>query len=441
MQKKYLKQFLHYFFFSFIIIIPCVVLLIIFLHIKNLTATKETGNPHQEVSVSSTEASHTASPSPVTIVPSPTPCSTPKTATLTFTGDLMVHDYQYEAAYDRTTKTYDFSNHFAYIKKYFKKSDYVAGNLETTLGGEDIGISSYPRFNTPDSFAEALRDAGFDLLSTANNHCVDRGSKALYRTIDVLDDLGFDHVGTYKDKASSQNIFVKELNGIHIAFISCTYGTNGLSFDHEYEVKLLNENLYQDIKEARKLADFVIILPHNGTEYASTPSTTYQEQYKKMLECGADAVIASHPHVLQPMEMIDIPNKKNTARKGFIIYSMGNFVSSQVTKPRDAGVILNLTIREESSSFVIDKITVIPTWCRFSDALSKRNFSVFSVYDILNMSEKKRKSMIRDKDFVRVQQIQSESTKTLLGKSIPIEKAKKSYTYYSNKANKTLQTP
>ncbi|MCI8409730.1 MAG: CapA family protein [Lachnospiraceae bacterium] len=357
----------------------------------------------------------------------------PKAATLTFTGDLMVHSYQYEAAYDRATNTYDFSNNFTSVKKYFKKSDYVIGNLETTLGGTAIGISDYPRFNTPDSFAKALKNAGFDLLTTANNHCVDRGTDALLRTIDVLDKLKFDHIGTYQNESDSKKIFIKEINGIQIAFISCTYGTNGLPYKNDYNVKILNDHIYKEIKKARKLADFVIVLPHNGTEYAQTPSETYKAQYKKMLKSGADAVIASHPHVLQPMEYIEIPTGQNSTRKGFIMYSMGNFISSQVTKPRDAGVILNLTIKEEMpSSFVIDKVTVIPTWCRFMDASSKRNFTVFTVYDILKMSEKKRKSLIRDKDFARVQQIQLESTKTLLGKSIPVKKAKKSYKFTSS---------
>lgn len=442
MWKKYFKQFTRSFLISFVIVIPCILILVVFSQLKMITNTTETVNNIQAppVTIIHSVQPFTSSPQStnipaITNLPDTTPENTPspKAATLTFTGDLMVHSYQYEAAYDRTTNTYDFSNNFTSVKKYFKKSDYVIGNLETTLGGTKIGISDYPRFNSPDSFAKALKNAGFDLLTTANNHCVDRGTDALIRTIDVLDKLKFDHIGTYKNKSDSKKIFIKEINGIQIAFISCTYGTNGLPYRNDYNVKILNEQLYKDIKKARKLADFVIVLPHNGTEYAQTPSETYKAQYKKMLKSGADAVIASHPHVLQPMEYIEIPTGQDTTRKGFIIYSMGNFISSQVTKPRDAGVILNLTIKEDTpSSFVIDKVTVIPTWCRFTDASSKRNFTVFSVYDILKMPEKKRKSLIRDRDFARVQQIQLESTKTLLGKSIPIKKAKKSYKFVSS---------
>ena len=432
MRKKYIRQFTRSFLISFVVVIPCIVILVVFSQLKKTTDIAETGNNIPEISVITTQPTLLMETPASTNFPVSTPENTPspKTATLTFTGDLMVHSYQYEAAYNHTTNTYDFSNNFTSVKKYFKKSDYVIGNLETTLGGTAIGISDYPRFNSPDSFAKSLKDAGFDLLTTANNHCVDKGTDALLRTIDVLDKLELDHIGTYQNKSDSKKIFIKEINGIQIAFISCTYGTNGLPYDHDYNVKLLNEQIYKEIKKARKLADFVVVLPHNGTEYAKTPSETYKAQYKKMLKSGADAVIASHPHVLQPMEYIEIPTEQDSTRKGFIIYSMGNFISSQVTKPRDAGVILNLTVIEETpSSFVIDKVSVIPTWCRFSDASSKRNFTVFSVYDILNMSEKKRKSLIRDKDYARIQQIQLESTKTLLGKSIPVKEAKRSYKF------------
>lgn len=430
MKKTYLKHFIHFFLISFIIVIPFTTTLIVIFQLKKSTNVTETGNNIQAISIVTAKPTQTPKPASTTKTSAATNSPSPKTATLTFTGDLMVHSYQYEAAYDRASNTYDFSNNFTYIKKYFKKSDYVIGNLETTFGGTALGISDYPRFNSPDSFADALLDAGFDLLTTANNHCVDKGTSALLRTIDVLDNLGLEHIGTYQNKSSSKKIFIKKINEIQIAFINCTYGTNGLPYDHDYNVKLLNEEIYKEIKKARKLADFVVVLPHNGTEYAKTPSETYKAQYKKMLKSGADVVIASHPHVLQPMEYVEITTKQNTTRKGFILYSLGNFISSQVTKPRDAGVILNLTIKEDkSSSFVIDKVAVIPTWCRFSDASSKRNFSVFSVYDILKMSEKKRKSLIRDKDFARVQQIQLESTKTLLGNTVPIENAKKSYIY------------
>lgn len=393
---------------------------------SNLAENKGTTTQKEpKATVQVTEAPPTATPEPVK-----------KEASLVFTGDLMVHSYQYKAAYDASTDDYDFSNNFTYVKKYFKKADYVIGNLETTFAGRDKGISDFPRFNSPDSFAKAVKEAGFDLLTTANNHCVDKGSEGLRRTIDILKADGLEQIGTYKSEKASKKIFVKEINGIQVAFVNGTYGVNGLTYDKDYEVKLINEQFYKDLKRARKKADFVVALPHNGVEYQQTPNSTYQQQYRRMLEAGADVVIASHPHVLQPMEYQKITEQDGTTRTGFIMYSMGNFISSQVTKPRDAGVILQLSISQlDDGAVILDEVAAIPTWCRFTDAQGKRNFTVFSVYDILKMSEEKRKSLIRDKDYVRVQQIQEESTNTLLGASVPATEKKKKYVFTKTKKN------
>lgn len=373
-----------------------------------------------------TMSQETSSPSET-----PEPTEEPvKTVNLTFTGDLMVHNYQYEAAYDSKKDKYDFSNNFTYVKKYLESADYTIGNLETTLAGRERGISGYPTFNSPDSFASEIKESGYDLLTTANNHCVDKGVQGLERTIDVLSDLGFDQIGTYKSKKKSEEIFVKEICGIKIAFLSCTYGTNGITYEGEYHVQLLNESFYKKIKKARKLADYVIVIPHNGTEYQTNPSDIYRNQYHRMLESGADAVIASHPHILQPMEYEIIEEGDGSSRTGFILYSMGNFISSQTTEPRDAGVIFNMTIEKEGEKRAeIKEISVIPTWCRFMDAAGRRNFTVFSIYDLLHMDAKKRNSMIRSSDYARVQRYQELSTKTLLGKGVSVKNSKKKYKF------------
>lgn len=354
-------------------------------------------------------------------------------AKLNFTGDLMVHDYQYQSCYDSATGTYDFSKNFIKVKKYLKNADYTVGNFETVLGGKEIGISSFPRFNSPDSFATSVKDAGFDLLTTANNHCVDRGVASLERTISVLDKKSFDHIGTYRSKKASKKIFVKEINGIKIAFLSCTYGTNGLSYGESYHVKLLNEAFYKSIKKARKKADYVIVLPHNGTEYQIQPSSIYQKQYRRMLEAGADAVIASHPHILQPMEYQKVKEKDGSSRTCFVAYSLGNFISSQRTQPRDAGVILSLKIKKKGEDVKLKSVEVIPTWVRMKNVQGQTDFTVYAVHDLLTYNEKKRAKEISARDYYRVQQVQEQSTKTLLGKSVSVNNSKKRYTFPMNK--------
>lgn len=189
-----------------------------------------------------------------------------KTALIDFTGDLMVHSYQYEESYDPSTGTYEFDHNFQAVKKYFSSADYTVGNLETVLGGDEIGAQDYPCFNTPDSFAQAAKDAGFDFFTTANNHCADQGTDALMRTLDVLDSIGIKHTGTNRSQEEKDKIEIIDINGIKFVFLSYTYGTNGMKYRNDYNVNMLTEeNIKTDIAKAKKLnPDFIVVMPHWG---------------------------------------------------------------------------------------------------------------------------------------------------------------------------------
>ncbi|MDD3569542.1 MAG: CapA family protein [Lachnospiraceae bacterium] len=354
-----------------------------------------------------------------------------KKAKLTVTGDLMVHSWQYNEAYNKETGAYDFSHNFSEIKKYFTESDLVIGNLETVFAGEDKGISDYPSFNTPDSFAKALKEAGFNLLTTANNHCMDKGTDGLNRTIKVLDDLGIDHFGTYLSKEQRDSILVKDVNGIKIAFLSYTYGTNGIPVSSEYSVNRIDGgNMEADISRAKGMADLVVVMPHMGTEYEETVRDEYKALADKMFDAGADIILASHPHVLQPMEYRTITNPDGTTRDGFIIYSLGNCISSQTTPPRNAGVILNLEIQQlNDDKPEIKQVSVIPIWTQFRNVKEEDHFIVRSVYDMLSLSDDELKATVRAKDIKRLKEIQVQSTKTLLGYEVPIEEIKPEYIF------------
>lgn len=354
-----------------------------------------------------------------------------KNAKLTVTGDLMVHSWQYNEAYNSETGVYDFSHNFSQIKKYFADSDLVIGNLETVFAGEDRGISDYPSFNTPDSFANALKDAGFNLLTTANNHCMDKGTDGLNRTIEVLDDLGIDHFGTYLSKEKRDAILVKDVNGIKIAFLSYTYGTNGIPVSLDYSVNLIDGGKMEaDIKRARGMADLVVVMPHMGNEYEETVRDEYKALADKMFAAGADIILASHPHVLQPMEYRTITNSDGTTRDGFIIYSLGNCISSQTTPPRNAGVILNLEIQQlNDENPEIKQVSVIPIWTQFRNVNEQDHFIVRSVYDMLSLSDDELRGTVRAKDIKRLKEIQVQSTKTLLGYEVPIEEIKPEYIF------------
>ena len=211
---------------------------------------------------------------------------TDTTFTLTAIGDIMCHNTQYLDAYNDETGEYDFSYVFDDISLYTKTADICVGNLETTFAGEDVGYSSYPTFNTPDSLAYELKDIGVDVLSTAGNHALDKGFNGLSRTIDVLNDADISHLGTYKSKEEQDKTLIKYVKGIKIAFVNFTYGTNGIPIpsDKPYCVNLIDENLMKEQIDMAKQEDpdIIIACMHWGTEYKTTPNST-QEQLTDFL--------------------------------------------------------------------------------------------------------------------------------------------------------------
>ena len=152
----------------------------------------------------------------------------PITFTLTSLGDTLCHNTQYWDAYNSKTDEYDFSYVYEDIKNYTLSSDITIGSLETTFAGKEKGYSNYPTFNTPDSLATALKDIGVDVVSLAGNHALDYGYTGLCRTIDVFNNIGLSHLGTYKTAEDQEKILIKDVKGVKIAFINYTYGTNGI---------------------------------------------------------------------------------------------------------------------------------------------------------------------------------------------------------------------
>lgn len=244
-------------------------------------------------------------------------------------GDIMAHNIQNQYAYNRGGGVYDFSDSFAYVADFIKDADLAIGNYETTTN-PNLAYAGYPRFNTPEAFIKAIADAGFDILTTANNHSLDTELEGLYSTIDAIDNQGLSHVGSQRDE--SERILIKDVNDVKIAFLSYTFGANGrenLLVPRE-EVAELNylhpELIERDIKKAKSLgADFVVVYPHWGIEYQSYQDPSQTELGHNMIEWGADVVIGNHPHVVQPSEWYEASD----GREGFIAYACGNFISYQ----------------------------------------------------------------------------------------------------------------
>ena len=281
---------------------------------------------------------------------------------IAFTGDLMAHQQQLDRA--ETNGVWDFTPSFEAVRGILSAADFAIGNLETTLAGG--GYAGYPCFSTPDSYAEALKGAGFDLLTTSNNHCLDTGFDGLARTVKVLRGMGFRTIGTSEKKNESGKPLLCDINGVRAVFVAWTYGTNGIQppYGKEWAVSYLSEEaVSRDLAAARSLSpDIIIALPHFGDEYKLAPPENVRRDVALMLDCGADAVVAGHPHVLQKFEFVKKSDESGSKRDAFVAWSMGNFISFQRTKPRDVGAILELEIEKNPSGTFITSARVIPTW-------------------------------------------------------------------------------
>jgi poly-gamma-glutamate synthesis protein (capsule biosynthesis protein) len=265
-------------------------------------------------------------------------------ATLVFFGDAMQHQVQLDAA-RRTGNNYDYTDCFADVAPWVREADYAVVNLETTLGAKNF--TGYPCFCSPDSYAKALKNAGFDLFLTANNHTLDRRDAGLRRTANVLDSLGVEHIGTYVNAAQRNERlpFVRNINGIKVAFLNYTYGTNGITVQGKVVVDYIDRALIKaDIAAARRAgAEIIIAMPHWGVEYQLTENASQRSLAEFLHSEGVDVVIGGHPHVIQPMHL----------RNGrLVVYSMGNFISGMRTRDTRGGAAVKVHLKRDLSGKV-----------------------------------------------------------------------------------------
>ena len=309
---------------------------------------------------------------------------TDTTFTLTAIGDIMCHNTQYIDAYNDETGEYDFSYVFDDISLYTKTADICVGNLETTFAGEDVGYSSYPTFNTPDSLAYELKDIGVDVLSTAGNHALDKGFNGLSRTIDVLNKADISHLGTYKSEEEQDKTLIKYVKGIKIAFVNFTYGTNGIPIpsDKPYCVNLIDENLMKEQIDMAKQEepDIIIACMHWGTEYKTTPNSTQEQLADFLFKNGIDIILGTHPHVLEPMEKRTVTLDDGTTKDGFVIYSLGNFIADQNAEYTRDSIILNIDITKHADGKItIDNYEYIPIYMYKDTSKKKQKMKLLDI--------------------------------------------------------------
>ena len=263
-------------------------------------------------------------------------------ASVLFIGDIMVHEQQLRAARQKSsdgTVTWNFSPQFRRISPLFQ-DQFTVGNLETVLAGSKRGWSGYPRFNTPDSLADALlNDLGVDLLTLSTNHIFDCGARGARRTTQILDKTGILWTGLALDRTPRNDAVLCESDGLLWAFVNFGYGSNAFVKSSDVHMNVISE---KSIAEGMRNAavfhpDVTVACFHWGTEYTYRAGAQQRKAAEKALELGADLVIGTHPHVVQPVEVCF---DKRTKRTGAVAWSLGNFISFQRTLPRERSYIL-----------------------------------------------------------------------------------------------------
>ena len=293
---------------------------------------------------------------------------------LIFAGDVMQHKQQLDEA--RTNEgTYSYSHWYRHIAKEVKQADIAVANLETPIYKE--GFNGYPSFCAPDSFLYAIRDAGFNVILFANNHCMDKGKRGALHTLDLLDSLGISHCGVYRDIKEREERYplVVESNGVNIAILNYTYGTNGNNIPSPIVVNLIDKpTIEEDIFKARsKGADVIIACMHWGDEYVRIPPKRVQELSQWMIEQGVDHIIGNHPHIIQPIE---IREDSETPDRHAVVYSTGNLVSNMSLRGTDGGMMIKMELKKILNYTRIASLEYFLTWIAPKDSNGNRDFTI-----------------------------------------------------------------
>ena len=308
--------------------------------------------------------------------------------TLHFVGDIMGHSPQIASAKtkpNRKTKNslndFNYEPCFRFIKPIFETDDLTIGNLEVTLSNKGK-YSGYPRFRSPDRLAYDLKNSGIDVLTTANNHSNDNGLFGVLHTLDQLDSTSIHHIGTYRNKTERDLTYpfihqiTKNKNSIRIGFLNYTYGTNGLPTKEPAIVNLIDTTqIATDIKKLDSTnVDLIIALMHWGSEYKLNENRQQKAISKFLINKGVHAIIGAHPHVVQPIKIKQVGQKK-----AFVAYSLGNFISNQQQTNTDVGLIYQLNIEKHirSENVSISSHAYLPVWRYIHRKKDKRK--VFSI--------------------------------------------------------------
>lgn len=280
----------------------------------------------------------------------------PVSINLIAVGDMLLHGGIHNSAL-QPDGSYNYAHVFEHTKDRIASADIAVANQEVILGGVELGVSSYPTFNSPQAFGDALVDTGFDVILHASNHTMDKDTIGVLNTIHFWKENHPDttFLGINESEEERDTIKIVEKDGIKIAMLNYTYGLNGFSLpaDKPYLVNLMDDahksEIAEDMKKAREQADFVIVYPHWGTEYV-LEATDEQKQWAQFFaDNGADLIIGTHPHVVEPVEWVTAADGRQT----LVYYSLGNYISIQYYNYSMLGGFAEVTITKDSTGTYI----------------------------------------------------------------------------------------
>ena len=334
------------------------------------------------------------------VEPEPTP---PPTIQIVMVGDMLMHGRVMESGL-KEDGTYNFDHLFVNVKDTIENADLALVNQETILGGTELGLSGYPAFNSPYELGDSLVDAGFDVILHATNHTLDKGKTGVQNCMNFWDtnypDIAYLGINKSQEEQDT-DIYIYEQDGIRIAILNYTYGTNGIPTpsDMPYIVNYLDEDkIIQDLKFAEENSDFTIVCPHWGTEYVLSATDSQKKWATIFMENGADLVIGTHPHVIEPIEMLTDENDNEM----LVYYSIGNFVNGtsgtgEGTTNRMVGGIADITISlDENDEAYIEKYDVIPIVCHIDE---KTEYTVYYLSDYTEELAKENHIVSQDPSF------------------------------------------
>lgn len=326
---------------------------------------------------------------------------------ITAVGDVTAHLDQLNSQYDPVTKQYDFNNNFKFVTPYIKKADLSLANLETTLAGtEEGGYTGYPTFNSPDTLAEAIKNAGFDVISAINNHTIDKGSNGVKRTISTINNMGETLLGL-RTTDQDKRYVIKDVKGIKIGMTAYSFETepvngnktiNSIVIPKDVEGLMNTFNPQKPDHDISQMIDqinlmkkdgaqFIIFFMHWGDEYQREPNAYQKQVAQSLADAGVDIIFGSHPHVIEPITYI---NSSVSGKKCLVVYSMGNFLSNQRyertnNKYTEDGVIVNVKVQKDvqTNKISILNTSCIPTWVDRTPKGKYYNYEIIPIPEAL----------------------------------------------------------